>query len=114
VKPVIQTKHPSGVEFNLPQGFLERTHACDAIESRVTAAMLAEAEREEEFIRKHSPIFFAQGYRIEELQLARRRTGIYPDRDTLGLMIRRPVPPITLGARKLWRRCFPYQPKGMA
>jgi hypothetical protein len=83
-----------------------------AIDDHVAALMRQDAERDEAYLEKHTPIFFSQGYRIGELILHRKRMlGTYPDRDLLCLMPRHHVSPVVLAIRVWWRRWFPYDPK---
>lgn len=80
------------------------------IDERIHLAMMANAAQDEEYLRRHTPMFFAQGYRTEELVLHRKRMlGVYPDRDLLCLMPRRHVSPLMLRLRMIWRRWFPYK-----
>lgn len=81
------------------------------IDRFVEMATIAEALREEEFIRKYAPYFIHQGYRLCELELIRRKLAATPNEDELSLRIRFRCEPSRriLDMRLLWRRWFPYK-----
>jgi hypothetical protein len=107
LEPKLRTEsEDGGVIWTNPSGL----QTFPSIDAHIEALMLAEALREEDYIRRHAPIFFDQGYRLEELQLHRSRKGVlYPERDLLCLMPRYHVAPAILAARVRWRRWFPYK-----